>query len=59
MQIIIYVLNKLLLELHQIYWLPDLSAPWYFAIRLNERNGLFTIGHLCVTLPIIIITDWY
>jgi len=45
MWVIIDIQNELLLELHQLYRLTDMSAFWDFAIRLNERYDFFTTAH--------------
>ena len=39
--------NKPLLESYRLRWLTNLRALSNFAVRLNERNDLFTSGHLC------------
>ena len=45
MRVIIDIQNEMLLELHQLDRLTNMSAFWDFAIRLNEGDDFFTTGH--------------
>ena len=46
MWVIIDIQNELLLKLHQLNGLTNLSTFWDFAIRLNEGDDFFTTGHV-------------
>ena len=51
MRVVIDIQNELLLELHQLDRLTDLSALWDFAILLNEGNEFSPRVILYVDLP--------
>ena len=49
MRVVIDIQNELLLKLHQLDRLTNLSAFWDFAIRLNEGTNLLASRHHNVT----------
>ena len=49
MWVIIDIQNELLLKLHQLNGLTNLSALWDFAVRLNKCANLFAACHKHVT----------
>ena len=55
MRVIIDVQNELLLKLHQLDRLTDLSALWDFAVRLNKCANLFAACHNNFTFRCVII----
>ena len=48
MRVVIDTQNELLLELHQLDRLTNMSARWDFAIRLDEGTNLFAACHLMI-----------
>ena len=66
MRVIVNIQNELLLEFHQLYWLADLCAFWYFGVRLNGCADFLASRHLYVIhswqkgemIVYMTITDW-
>ena len=46
MRVVIDTQNELLLELHQLDLLTNMSAFWDFAVRLDEGSDFFTKVHV-------------
>ena len=55
MRVVTDIQNEMLLELHQLDRLTNMSAFRDFAIRLNEGANLFTACHNNVTFRCVII----